>query len=90
MAEGNTRRGELGEFLKAQRAALRPRDVGLPEGPALRRVPGLRREEIAQLAAISTDYYTRIEQGRIAVSAPVLDTLARVLHLDNDQRSYPT
>lgn len=54
----------------------------------MRRVPGLRREEVAQLVAISNDYYTRLEQGRIAASAPVLSALARVLQLDDDQRSY--
>src|SRR6266540_2567007 len=63
---------ELGAFLKARRAELTPRDVGLPEGGTPRRVPGLRREEVAQLASISTDYYTRLEQGRINASASVL------------------
>ncbi|MGW4877699.1 helix-turn-helix domain-containing protein [Streptomyces sp. NPDC004262] len=79
---------ELGAFLKARRADLSPRTVGLPEGGARRRVPGLRREEVAALASISTDYYTRLEQGRMQASAPVLNTLARVLHLDDDQRTY--
>ncbi|MGW3983027.1 helix-turn-helix domain-containing protein [Streptomyces mirabilis] len=79
---------ELGEFLKARRAELSPRTVGLPDAGAPRRVPGLRRDEVAQLAAISTDYYTRLEQGRIQASAPVLATLVRVLHLDDDQRDY--
>jgi transcriptional regulator with XRE-family HTH domain len=79
---------ELGEFLKTRRAELSPRTVGLPETGAPRRVAGLRREEVAQLAVISTDYYTRLEQGRIQASAPVLSTLAQVLHLDDDQRDY--
>ncbi|MFE4491857.1 helix-turn-helix domain-containing protein [Streptomyces niveus] len=79
---------ELGEFLKARRAELSPRAMGLPESGALRRVPGLRREEVSQLAAISTVYYTRLEQGRIEASTPVLLVLARVLHLDEDQRDY--
>ncbi|MFJ5110402.1 helix-turn-helix domain-containing protein [Streptomyces sp. NPDC088551] len=79
---------ELGEFLRARRAGLSPRSVGLPDSGSLRRVPGLRREEVAQLAAISTDFYTRLEQGRIQASAPVLAALARVLHLDDDQRDY--
>ncbi|WP_129767606.1 helix-turn-helix transcriptional regulator [Streptomyces sp. L-9-10] len=79
---------ELGEFLRARRAGLSPRTVGLPDSGSLRRVPGLRREEVAQLAAISTDFYTRLEQGRIQASAPVLAALARVLHLDDDQRDY--
>ncbi len=79
---------ELGEFLKARRDELSPRTVGLPDGAGARRVAGLRREEVARLAAISTDYYTRLEQGRIQASAPVLESLAQALHLDDDQRSY--
>ncbi|WP_031073984.1 helix-turn-helix transcriptional regulator [Streptomyces sp. NRRL WC-3742] len=79
---------ELGAFLRARRAELSPRTVGLPADTGRRRVAGLRREEVAQLAAISTDYYTRLEQGRIQASAPVLDALTRVLHLDDDQRDY--
>jgi transcriptional regulator with XRE-family HTH domain len=81
-------RNELGAFLKARRAELEPRDVGLPGGGTHRRVAGLRREEVAQLAAISTDYYTRLEQGRIKASVGVLASLARVLRLDDDQRTY--
>ncbi len=79
---------ELGEFLKASRAQLSPRTVGLPESGAPRRVPGLRREEVAQLAGISTGSYTRLEQGRASVSTAVLATLVRVLHLDDDQRAH--
>jgi transcriptional regulator with XRE-family HTH domain len=79
---------ELGEFLKKRRASLSPRTVGLPESDRPRRVAGLRREEVAQLANISTDYYMRLEQGRMQASAPVLDILARVLHLDDDERGY--
>lgn len=80
---------ELGEFLKARRAQLDPGTLGLSSGDLRpRRVPGLRREEVAELAAISTDYYTRIEQGRLAPSEPVLDTLIRVLQLDREQRDY--
>jgi transcriptional regulator with XRE-family HTH domain len=79
---------ELGAFLRARRAELSPSDVDLPEGGNQRRVAGLRREEVAQLAAISTDYYTRVEQGRLQPSAPVLASLARVLRLDDDQRVY--
>ncbi|GGX57524.1 helix-turn-helix domain-containing protein [Streptomyces fructofermentans] len=78
---------ELGDFLKARRAELSPRSVGLPDG-AVRRVPGLRRDEVAMLAAISTDYYTRLEQGRIQASEPVLHAIARVLDLDEDQHAY--
>jgi transcriptional regulator with XRE-family HTH domain len=80
--------GELGGFLKARRAQLSPRDVGLPETSARRKVAGLRREEVAQLAAISVDYYTRLEQGRVQASVPVLATLARALRLDEDQQTY--
>jgi transcriptional regulator with XRE-family HTH domain len=85
---GNIPRNELGAFLKRRRSELSPRTVGLPETGRPRRVAGLRREEVAQLANISTDYYTRLEQGRMQASAPVLDTLARVLHLDDDERGY--
>ncbi|GHG44599.1 MULTISPECIES: helix-turn-helix domain-containing protein [Amycolatopsis] len=78
----------LGAYLKARRAQLRPRDCGLPEPEAARRVAGLRREEVALLASISVDYYTRLEQGRVRASAPVLITLARALRLDEDQQRY--
>jgi Helix-turn-helix domain len=54
---------ELGAFLRARRAEMSPERVGLPTARQSRRVPGLRREEVAQLAMISTDYYTRLEQG---------------------------
>ncbi|MGW5782203.1 helix-turn-helix domain-containing protein [Streptomyces sp. NPDC003863] len=84
----SARPGDLGDFLKARRAELTPSAVGLPDTGNRRRVSGLRREEVAVLASISTDYYTRLEQGRIQASAPVLDTLARVLRLDDDQRAY--
>ena len=88
MSSRNSDPNELGAFLRARRSELSPSDVGLPEGGTQRRVAGLRREEVAQLAAISTDYYTRLEQGRIHPSAPVLVSLARVLGLDEDQRTY--
>ncbi|MEW1718112.1 helix-turn-helix transcriptional regulator [Streptomyces sp. NPDC093109] len=84
----NAHLNELGEFLKTRRAELSPRAVSLPETGGLRRVKGLRREEVAQLAAISTEYYTRLEQGRIQASVQVLATLARALRLDDDQRDY--
>lgn len=75
--------------MKVRRAQLTPAQVGLPEhGHTRRRVAGLRREEVAQLAAISTDYYLRIEQGRLAPSPPVLAALARELRLDADQAAY--
>ncbi|WP_329254004.1 helix-turn-helix transcriptional regulator [Streptomyces canus] len=78
----------LGAFLKARRAQLTPQECGLPEPDSARRVAGLRREEVAQLAAISVDYYTRLEQGRVRASVPVLTTLARALRLDGDQETY--
>ncbi|MGW6907947.1 helix-turn-helix domain-containing protein [Streptomyces sp. NPDC054940] len=81
-------RKELGQFLKARRAELSPRTVGLPETDRRRRVAGLRRDEVAVLTAISTDYYTRLEQGRMAPSASVLAELVRVLHLSDDQRDH--
>jgi transcriptional regulator with XRE-family HTH domain len=78
----------LGAFLKARRAQLTPQECGLPETDSARKVAGLRREEVAQLAAISVDYYTRLEQGRVRASVPVLTTLARALRLDDDQQQY--
>ncbi|WP_328473223.1 helix-turn-helix domain-containing protein [Streptomyces sp. NBC_00448] len=86
---GSAHLRELGEFLRHRRGELTPAQVGLPErGHTQRRVQGLRREEVAQFAAISTDYYVRIEQGRLAPSQPVLDALVRELRLDGDQRTY--
>lgn len=79
---------ELGDFLRTRRAELTPADVGLPDLDQRRRVSGLRREEVAQLASISTDYYTRIEQGRLAPSDPVREALVRALALDSDQAEY--
>ncbi|GAA3369706.1 helix-turn-helix domain-containing protein [Streptomyces antimycoticus] len=79
---------DLGAFLKARRAQLAPQDLGLPETDSRRKVAGLRRQEVAQLAAISVDYYTRLEQGRVRASASVLATLARALRLDDDQQKY--
>lgn len=79
---------QLGEFLKARRSELEPHAVGLPEHNGPRRVKGLRREEVAFLVSISPDYYTRLEQGRRQASAPVLEALARVLQLDDNERSY--
>ncbi|MBB5956069.1 PAS domain-containing protein [Saccharothrix tamanrassetensis] len=79
---------DLGEFLRTRRARVRPDDVGLPGG-GRRRVPGLRREELALLAGVSVDYYMRLEQGRTpAVSDAVLDAVARVLKLDETERTH--
>lgn len=58
------RRAELGEFLRSRRARLRPEEFGLTSYGRQRRVPGLRREELAQLAGVSVDHYVRLEQGR--------------------------
>ncbi|MFK0106082.1 helix-turn-helix domain-containing protein [Streptomyces sp. NPDC091217] len=78
----------LGEFLKKRRAEVGPDESALTSGGRARRVPGLRREEVARLAAISTDYYTRLEQGRVQASEPVLAELAKVLRLNDDERVY--
>jgi len=78
----------LGEYLKARRQLVTPEGVGLPRGTR-RRVPGLRREELALLAGISPDYYLRLEQGRDHNPSPqVLDALAAVLHLDAEGTAY--
>ncbi len=80
--------GALAEFLRARRALVRPEQVGLVPGAA-RQVPGLRREEVAMLARVSTDYYVHLEQGREKhPSTQVLDALARVLQLDYDAHTY--
>ncbi|MFI7062627.1 helix-turn-helix domain-containing protein [Kribbella sp. NPDC050124] len=82
-------RTELTEFLRSRRARLKPEDVGLTRVGGRRRVAGLRREELAQLAGISVDYYVRLEQGRTQnVSAEVLDAVAGVLRLDHHERNY--
>ncbi|GAB2662624.1 helix-turn-helix domain-containing protein [Saccharopolyspora gloriosae] len=81
-------RSELGDFLRARRGQLSPAAVGLPGSGGRRRVRGLRREEVAALTSISTDHYTRLEQGRRQASEPVLDALARVLRLGDDERAY--
>src|ERR687895_853987 len=74
----------LGEFLKARRGLVQPSDHHLPPG-GRRRVPGLRREEVATLAGLSADYYMRLEQGRNRKPSPqVIEALARVLNLDAD------
>jgi transcriptional regulator with XRE-family HTH domain len=81
-------RGEIREFLTSRRARLKASDVGLPDyGP--RRVPGLRREEVAVLAGVSAPYYTRLERGDVAgVSDSVLEALARALRLDDAERAH--
>ncbi len=85
-AEGNP---ELREFLRSRRSRITPEEAGLPVRPGTRRVPGLRREEVAQLAGVSVDYYTRLEQGRhTSPSEAVLDALARVYGLDAAARAH--
>lgn len=80
---------ELREFLRSRRARLTPSEVGLAAGSRQRRVPGLRREELAGLAGVSVDYYTRLEQGRdITVSNEVLLAVAAALRLRDDERDY--
>jgi transcriptional regulator with XRE-family HTH domain len=81
-------RAALADFLRRRREALRPGDVGLPAG-ARRRAPGLRREEVAALAVMSTDYYTRLEQQRgPQPSEQMLASLARALRLSSSERDY--
>lgn len=81
--------GPLGDFLQARRARLRPEDVGLRDIGPRRRVAGLRREELAQLAGVSVSYYTRLEQGLSrGASAEVLDAIARALRLDEHEHEH--
>lgn len=87
--DGSGGPGALGEFLRAQRAEADPDDLGLVADGTFRRVPGLRREELAELAHISVDYLMRIEQGRkVRVSGSVLAALADALRLTADERQY--
>ncbi|MCX4729303.1 helix-turn-helix transcriptional regulator [Streptomyces sp. NBC_01306] len=81
-------RGEIRDFLVSRRARITPAQAGLPTS-ARRRVAGLRREEVAVLAGVSTEWYTRLEKGHIGgVSEVVLDAVARALRLDDDERTY--
>ncbi|MEW2549251.1 helix-turn-helix transcriptional regulator [Streptomyces sp. NPDC047002] len=80
---------ELRAFLRSRRARITPEQAGVPAGPGPRRVPGLRREEVAALAGVSTDYYVRLERGRNPhVSTAVLDAVARALRLDETEREH--
>src|SRR4051812_25217891 len=83
-------RSEVREFLTSRRARLSPEQAGLPTfAGGDRRVPGLRREEVALLAGVSVDYYTRFERGNLAgASDSVLDALARALQLDEAEREH--
>jgi transcriptional regulator with XRE-family HTH domain len=86
--DGAPRRAELADFLRNRREAIRPEDVGLPGG-GRRRTPGLRREEVAQLAGVGTTWYTWLEQGRdVRASAPVLEAISDALDLTNAERSH--
>ncbi|MFD0416665.1 helix-turn-helix transcriptional regulator [Streptomyces sp. NPDC127108] len=79
----------LGEFLRSRRARITPHQAGLSDDGASRRVPGLRREEVAQLAGVSVDYYVRLERGRrLNVSETVLDAISRALRLDSVERTH--
>ncbi|MGV9870312.1 helix-turn-helix transcriptional regulator [Rhodococcus koreensis] len=86
--EVRARRGELGAFLKSRRARITPEQVGLPTG-GRRRTPGLRREEIAQLAGVGVTWYTWLEQGRdITASEHVLTAISRTLRLDLHEHAH--
>jgi transcriptional regulator with XRE-family HTH domain len=85
---GDHRRSELADFLRRRRESLQPEDVGLPGG-GRRRTPGLRREEVAQLAGVGTTWYTWLEQARdVRASAEVLEALARALRLTQAERAH--
>jgi transcriptional regulator with XRE-family HTH domain len=82
-------RTEVREFLATRRAKLTPDQAGVPLYGQRRRVPGLRREEVAQLAGLSTDYYTRLEKGNLrGASDSVLEAIARALQLDDAERAH--
>lgn len=86
--QAETKRRELGDFLRAHRARLTPASLGLPAG-GRRRTPGLRREEVAQSCGMSATWYTWLEQGRdVSASASALSTLARTLQLTPAERAY--
>src|SRR4030081_1956081 len=85
---GDPSRGELGDFLRSRRERLNPRAVGLPGGRR-RRTPGLRREEVAELAGIGVDWYIRLEQGRsVSPSVTTVDALARALRLSKVEHAH--
>ena len=84
----NSRQGELGDFLRSRRDRLTPKAVGLPDGRR-RRTPGLRREEVAELAGIGVDWYIRLEQGRtVSPSAATIEALARALRLGKAEHKH--
>ncbi len=88
MKDDTKRRAELADFLRTRRARLHPEQFGLST-PGRRRTPGLRREEVAELAGIGVSWYTWLEQGRnITVSEQVLESLARILQLESEERRH--
>ncbi|MGA2927831.1 MAG: helix-turn-helix transcriptional regulator [Solirubrobacteraceae bacterium] len=88
LTNGERRRAELADFLRRRRASLKPDHVGLPDG-GRRRTPGLRREEVAQLAGVGATWYTWLEQGRdVRASMDVLEALARALRLTAAERTH--
>ena len=90
MSGTNSRQSELGDFLRSRRQKLTPKAVGLPVGRR-RRTPGLRREEVAELAGIGVDWYVRLEQGRsVSPSAATIDALARALRLTKAEHRHLT
>ncbi len=85
---GERRRAELADFLRRRRASIKPEDIGLPNG-GRRRTPGLRREEVAQLAGVGTTWYTWLEQGRdVRASLEVLEAISRALRLTPAERTH--
>ncbi|MFJ7246137.1 helix-turn-helix transcriptional regulator [Kitasatospora sp. NPDC098652] len=82
---------EIAGFLRSRRARVTPEAAGLPADGRVRRVPGLRRDEVARLAGVSTEYYTRLEQGRALNPSPeVVDAITRALRLDDTEREHLT
>ncbi|MET9730576.1 helix-turn-helix transcriptional regulator [Streptomyces sp. NPDC006458] len=82
---------EISGFLRSRRAGINPEEAGLPSDGRVRRVPGLRRDEVARLAGVSTEYYTRLEQGRARnPSTEVVEAIARALRLDDTEHEHLT
>jgi transcriptional regulator with XRE-family HTH domain len=82
-------RSEVRDFLTTRRARITPAEAGVVDDGTMRRVPGLRRREVAELAGVSIEYYTRLERGNLAgVSEAVLESIARALHLDEAERAH--
>jgi transcriptional regulator with XRE-family HTH domain len=82
-------RAEVRQFLSTRRGRITPEQAGLEPYGGRRRVPGLRREEVARLAGVSVDYYTRLERGNLSgVSDSVLDAIARALELDRAEHDH--